>query len=191
MPDCGNCFSITSISGPCGKAQPGGSSLEFNIVPACWIDSVTRDVLGVVTAITLDTVLYPTATWFKVSAKKDTVLYDEALNVSNNSLQQTFVFTISNYSDNVVLADAAQEQSNWIGSLITTTNGWVLMSKDKLGVRYIHGLDAPLFATVLAKSRGAVGTDVAGSTITLSEAQGESAPAIDAAATFTPATNVI
>lgn len=188
---CGNCFNLANFDPNCLKNQPGGTVMEFSIVPFCYIESVTRDVLGNVTAVTLDTVTYPTATWFKVAARKDSVIYNETLNASNNSYQETIVFTIANYSSNTDLAEAAQEQSNFIKQLVASTGGWAIITKDKLGIRFFHGIDTPLYVSVLDKSRGTLGTDLAGTTITITEAQGEPAPAILTAATFTPSTNVI
>lgn len=182
MPICSNCYEITSFTGPCGQTrnQPGGTYAKFAIIPACWISGYVEGTNGIIDDIVLDLVNNPTAQWFTVTAKKDTLTYEETINTSNNSVQQTFTFTISNYDGTSLTSQAsAQAQSQWLFQLLNSSEGWVVVTRDKLGVRFLHGKNSPLFVSAITKTRGTVGTDATGSTITLTEAQSSFAPALD------------
>lgn len=191
MPICSKCSTLAGFATSCDVKQPGGHYNVFSIIPACWLEDVTKDVNGVITAVDLDTTNNPTAVQFQVEANKDTVVITEDLVLPNLFYNQTITFTISNYSDNVDKETAAQEQATFLKYLSNTSEGFVVVARDKMGVRRVYGETNPLFVTTLQKAHGAVNTDLAGTTITFAEGQPSLATAIDLAAVFTPSTGMI
>jgi len=169
----------------CEINQPGGNYKQISVLPYCYLDTITVDADGVITAITLDTVGNPAATWYTVNCKKDTVSTTETAQFPSNALLQEIAFTISNYADDVDLETAAQLQANFLNDILNTKEGFIVVVRDKVGVRRFYGATNPLFVSALVKSSGLVSTDLAGTAITFSESQPKPAPAIDAAVTST------
>jgi len=124
-------------------------------------------------------------TWYTVNCKKDTVSTTETAQFPSNALLQEIAFTISNYADDVDLETAAQLQANFLNDILNTKEGFIVVVRDKVGVRRFYGATNPLFVSALVKSSGLVSTDLAGTAITFSESQPKPAPAIDAAVTST------
>lgn len=58
---CSNCSTLASFAANCDVKQPGGHYNVYSIIPACYLEDITVDVNGVVTAVDLDTVNNPTA----------------------------------------------------------------------------------------------------------------------------------
>lgn len=178
------CDSLASFLPPCQGNQPGGNYLKISIVPSCYIDTITTiggtgTDANVISAITLDTVNNPGAIWYTIDARKDTVLTLEDQVVPGNFVNQTISFTIANYSNNIDKETAAQEQSDFVNLLVSSTEGFVIVARDKSGTRKLYGATNPLYVTVMQKTSGTVTTDLAGTSLTFSEAQPVLAPALE------------
>jgi hypothetical protein len=160
---------------------PGGNFKNISIIPSCYILSYTQDLNGVITAITLDLVNNPTAQWYTVACRRDTVVVTETAQFPSNAVLQEIAFNISNFYNDADLDTAAQLQANFLNSLLTSSDGFIAVVRDRAGARRLYGFTNPLFVTNLVKASGTVLTDIAGTDITLAEAQPRTAFAIDSA----------
>lgn len=183
MSVCSTCILTAGFEDNCLLKQPGGNYLQISIIPSCFILSYTKDADGVITAITLDLVNNPTATWYTVNCRKDTVSTTEEAVVPQYFLNQTIAFTISNFANDPDKETAAQLQANFLSEIMNTANGFVVVVRDKVGVRRLYGETNPLFVATLSKTSGLINTDIAGTAITFADSQPAPAPAIDAAVT--------
>ena len=180
MATCNTCAIDGGFLDSCELKVGGGNYVQISIVPSCYIDTVT-EVSGVITAIALDTVGNPTAQWYTVKVRKDTISTQETVNLPSGSIQQTVTFTLANYSNNADKETAAAEQSEFLNALVSNDEGMAVVIRDKAGVRRFYGLTTGLSVSAIDKTSGLIGTDLSGSVITLSEVQSKFAPAIDSA----------
>jgi len=173
MATCNACAIDQGFIEGCGPKPAGGNYVQLSMVPSCYLDSSGITTLnGVITAIALDTTTNPTAQWYTIKVRKDTLSTNEVRNESNGSIQQNITFTLGNYSDSLVNKEtAAAEQSEFLNALNNNDEGMVLVIRDKNGVRRLYGETTGLAVTASDKQSGLVSTDVTGTVITLSEAQ--------------------
>lgn len=174
MATCNDCAIDQEFIELCGPKQAGGNYVQISMVPSCYLDSsgITTSPAGVITAIALDTTNNPTAQWYTIKVRKDTLSTNEVRNESNGSIQQNISFTIGNYSNSLVDKEtAAAEQSEFLNALNNNDEGMILVIRDKNGVRRLYGETTGLAVTASDKQSGLVSTDLAGTVITLSEAQ--------------------
>lgn len=179
MPICSTCILTNGFEDNCLLKQAGGNFLQISIIPSCYIDTITYDVDGVIDTITLDIINNPAAAWYTVVCRKDTVSTLEDIVVPQNFYNQTIAFTISNYANDPTNTVAAQLQTQFLSDLTNTANGFVVVVRDKVGVRRAYGVTNPLYVASLSKSSGLLSNDIAGTAITFVEAQPVPAPAID------------
>lgn len=184
MSICSTCIATSyEFIDNCEISQPGGNLKQISIIPWCYIDTITKDADGVITAITLDIINNPTASWYTVNCKKDTVSTTETGQFPSNALLQEIAFTISNFANDPDIETAAQLQANFMNDLLHTVDGFMVVVRDRVGVRRMYGEVNPLFVTAMVKTSGLVSTDIAGTAITFAEAQPRPANAIDSLVT--------
>lgn len=177
---CSSCVLPLSFLKNCGLKIGGGNYATISVIPFCQVDTagITVDPTdGFITAIPLVTPL--TDDWLTIECRINTLLVNEDLVVPGNFVNQTITFTIDNLANDVDKVTAAQLQSNFINAL-ANDDGLMVVVRNKAGIRYLLGKTTGLTVSAMQKTSGTVSTDLAGTTITLSEVQPEFAFAIDA-----------
>lgn len=181
MAICSTCIATSyEFVDNCLINQPGGNYKQISVLPYCFLDTITVDVDGVITAITLDLVNNPLAQWYLINCKKNTVSTTETGLFPSLAFNQEIAFTISNFANDPDLDTAAQLQANFLTDIMNTKEGFLVVVRDRAGARRLYGEVNALFVSALVKTSGLVSADLAGTAITFAEAQPKAAPALDA-----------
>lgn len=175
---CSTCLLTSGFATNCTVKVPGGNDYVFYLIPRCEVTGFTDTYSnGVVDDITID----GGASWFQVTANKDSVVTTEDLTPPVNFFTQTIVFTISNIADDLDKEVGAQIATEFVNEIINNVGGILVLVKDRAGIWRIYGYENGLDVSISQKTSGAALADVAGATLTLTGGEPTQAPVVTAA----------
>lgn len=180
---CSNCILTSGLEQSCDLSAPGGNKSTLYLVDRCKIDAYVDAVayqagIAVIDSITLSDVMDE---WFMVQVYEDTLVTSETLgSINSKFINQTVTFTIAQYGDNAD-AEIAGMQVNAFLNDIKFSKGLVVLVQDKVGNWRVFGEVNGLRLSEMDKNTGTVATDIAGTTITLTEGEPRNARVLSAA----------
>lgn len=177
---CSTCITTQGFVQNCEVKVPGGNNYTFYLIPRCKVvsfDDPNTD--GIIDDIILNDPLLDV--FYKVEANNNSVTCTEDVTLPVGFITQTLAFTISNIASDPDTEVGAQLATDFARDIVNNVGGLLVIVKDRAGINRIYGYQNGLDVTVGQKVSGAVITDIAGNTLTLSGGEPTWAPTVSAA----------
>ena len=160
---CSTCVSTQGKKENCLLKVSGGNKRVFYYINRCDIDEISiDDATHTITQLNLKS----GATWFSVTALKDTLTWTESVTLPNKFITQTIVFNITQLSDNADKELATQEAIDFAQELVNNDGELVMLIQSRTGVWRLYGLDNGLEISAGESISGAALADVSSNTLT-------------------------